>query len=63
MQFEGVQTAVDEAGSTPDALVTPDPGRRDSRNQAEAGTAEPGERVWPVVSRTAAARTPPGTEP
>ena len=43
MQFQGVQTAVDKAGSTPDALATPDPGRRDSRNQAEAGTAEPGD--------------------
>jgi hypothetical protein len=61
MQFEGVQTAVDEAGSTPDALATPDPVRRDSRNQAEARTDEPGRSMyWPVVLRTAAARTPPG---
>ena len=45
MQFEGVQSAVDEAGSTPDALAAPNPSRRASRNQAEASTAEPGERV------------------
>jgi hypothetical protein len=45
MQFEGVQTAVDEVGSTPDALAAPNPSRRASHNQAEASTAEPGERV------------------
>jgi hypothetical protein len=56
MQFEGVQTAVDEAGSTPDALAAPNPSRRASRNQAEASTPNQASVYWPVVSRTAAAR-------